>query len=845
MSYLQFSQCTDALAAAQRDADAAADEELARLRAVQLDDDDDEEEAYPPPDRADAGNATIPGAGNADPPSNITMEEIKLSQDFIDALKQATLADGGLPEHVLHRLREPMMENISLEDDPTLAFSLEYWLRLDNAADKMYDSCRILVKKYFNKDLLTLAQVKRRAEEITGVVPIYTDMCEHSCHAFTGPLSDRQTCHFCAEERYKQNRKGKRVPRKQAVTIPVGPQIQAAFRSRQSASEMKYRAQLTQKLLNEIGERTDVTLPSYADFIHSTQYINAVHEGLITDDTVMLMFSIDGAQLYRMKASDCWIYIWVVLDRAPDNRYKNKHIMIGGIVPGPRKPKNIESFLFPGFHHAAALMREGFRVWDAETGAVFDAKIFIPFFLGDGPGITILNGFVGHHGKYGCRLYCPMPGRHKPGAGGHYYPAMSCPHDVGEVHRPSLHGDINIDREDLYDADDAVLRYEANLSKVKRARTQAAYQKERMATGIVKPSLVSGFPSDSIFPIPTCFPGDIMHHAGLQTPDLFVSLWRGTIQCSPSDNKDTWDWAVFRDERLWKAHGEIVAASRPYLPTSYDRPPRNIAEKLTSGYKAVEFITYLYGLGPAILLGVLPLKYWKNICKMIQGVRLLCQHEKEGIPHADVERAQKLLHEFVIEFEDLYYQQKASRLHFCRQSLHAYIHLAVETINTGPPPITSQWPIERTIGILGGQIRQPSKPFANLAQRAVRRCQVNAIKHMYPEIDPDSSGPTSPPRPRNSRELGDGYTLLHFTDSRRVRLPPLQSSAIQDLVIQSNIAVHPDWFAAPDVRRWARLRLPNGNIARAWKEHEKPLDAVRYTQMIRVCTLLLSYNLSR
>ena len=32
----------------------------------------------------------------------------------------------------------------------------------------------------------------------------------------------------------------------------------------------------------------------------------------------------------------------------------------------------------------------------------------------DGPGMTYLNGLVGHMGAYGCRLYCPTKGRYKP-----------------------------------------------------------------------------------------------------------------------------------------------------------------------------------------------------------------------------------------------------------------------------------------------------------------------------------------------------------------------------------------------------------------------------------------------
>ncbi|KAK6968953.1 hypothetical protein R3P38DRAFT_2589225, partial [Favolaschia claudopus] len=37
-----------------------------------------------------------------------------------------------------------------------------------------------------------------------------------------------------------------------------------------------------------------------------------------------------------------------------------------------------------------------------------------------------LNGLVGHHGVYGCRLYCSLKGRRKDGKP-HYYPVMQLP----------------------------------------------------------------------------------------------------------------------------------------------------------------------------------------------------------------------------------------------------------------------------------------------------------------------------------------------------------------------------------------------------------------------------------
>ena len=107
-----------------------------------------------------------------------------------------------------------------------------------------------------------------------------------------------------------------------------------------------------------------------------------------------------------------------------------------------------------------------------------------------------------------------------------------------------------------------------------------------------------------------------MHLGSLNIPDLLISLWRGTLDCEKSDDRSSWDWAVLQGD-TWKSHGKVVAAATPYLPGSFDHPPRNPAENINSGYKAWEFLIYIFGLGPGIFYNILPEKYWKKFCKLI------------------------------------------------------------------------------------------------------------------------------------------------------------------------------------------------------------------------------------
>ena len=113
---------------------------------------------------------------------------------------------------------------------------------------------------------------------------------------------------------------------------------------------------------------------------------------------------------------------------------------------------------------------------------------------------------------------------------------------------------------------------------------------------------------------------DIMHLAVLNILDLLISLWRMTLDCTKPDNKSIWDWAVFKWVDLWKEHREAVIKTLHFLPSSFDHPLCNFAEKLTSSYKAWEFLLYLYSLGPRLLYNILPDPYYSNYCKLVFGM---------------------------------------------------------------------------------------------------------------------------------------------------------------------------------------------------------------------------------
>ncbi|KAJ7458068.1 hypothetical protein FB451DRAFT_1341823 [Mycena latifolia] len=587
------------------------------------------------------GDLSYPDSGNSRkhtntreaPGSLVVLPEVKIAQAFINALKSASLDDENLEPHVLDSLRHPIQQ-ILTADDPDLRLSITNFVSLSNASEQAYTDVRKnILQRFPDCEMLSHYMVKKRIEELTGV----------ACVAYTEPYSELEACPECGQSRWDPVRLAEsegsfKIARQVFHTIPLGPQLQALWRSEEGAQSM--------------------------------DYIRAVRDGKEKD--MLLMFSIDGAQLYATKESNCW------------------------------KPVQLDSFLFPGLHHVATLMHDGLPIWDAVDKQLHRSNPFSFLETADGPVMADIDGMTGHMGAYGCRQFCSVKGRRKLG-GNHYYPALLKPLD--------------------YDVDD--------------------HQDRRRETGISKPTIFAGRPPNRILPIPRCFLN--------------------------------------------------VERAIQNLPGCFDKPPRNPAQKINSGYKAQEFVTYLYVFGPALLRNVLPKKYWTHYCKLVRGVRLMWQR---NISVQHIILVHKFLCDAVEEFETLYYQRKSSRLHFCRQSIHSLLHTAPETVRVGPSGYRSQWTMERTIGNLGEEIKQHSSPYANLSQRAIRRCQVNALKVMIPGLEPEKG------LPLGSEDLGNRVVLLRARDEYHQE---------QDTVAAEG------W--KPRVARWARPRLPNGQIIRSvWKE---------------------------
>ncbi|KAG1882125.1 hypothetical protein F4604DRAFT_1879554 [Suillus subluteus] len=371
------------------------------------------------------------------------------------------------------------LRKASLDDSfahPDLLMSLK--LFFPDTTIKAYNLIHAAIsERHPDDDVYSYYHVKQLSSELSGVVPLVHDMCINTCLAFTGPFADLDRCPRCGEDCWDQKRSTpqKKVAQQKFNTYPIGPQLQALWWHPDHTEKMHWREEHRKKILKEL-KLTGGVPEVYEDMLHGKQYLDACQSSKIKEGDSVLMLSIDGVQLYESKQSDCWVYIWVLFNHAPEERYQKKYV----------------------------LPSEGLAIWNGALNILFQSNPFLFVATADGPSMAFLTGLVGHHGKFGCRLYCGLPGRHKPGAPT-YYPAMRQPH--GNTDHP------NILINQLSPA--RSLDYEHNVQCIVSCQYVAKYEQACLETGITKPSIFCGFDTDHILLIPLSFGSDIMHVAAI------------------------------------------------------------------------------------------------------------------------------------------------------------------------------------------------------------------------------------------------------------------------------------------------------------------------------------------
>ncbi|OJT06829.1 hypothetical protein TRAPUB_9869, partial [Trametes pubescens] len=255
--------------------------------------------------------------------AEVTHEDCRLALQNIELLRNATLEGSGLDDETIARLRDPPHGPSNELNDPDTLMSIELFLATINASEKTYErAVKSFVRRCPHVKPLSFYKVKRAIERITGVVGLKHDMCVNSCIGFTGARATLDACPKCGQARYCPiaAKAGKVVSRQQFTTMPLGPQAQTIYQTPDGAESMRYLFDAASQILRDLPPGHPLKV--YSDLPSGAKLLELIHTGVITENDIVVMFSINGAQLYKCKDSDCWMSLWIVASLGPDKRYK-------------------------------------------------------------------------------------------------------------------------------------------------------------------------------------------------------------------------------------------------------------------------------------------------------------------------------------------------------------------------------------------------------------------------------------------------------------------------------------------------------------------------------------------
>lgn len=201
---------------------------------------------------------------------------------------------------------------------------------LYNFTESAYDD----ILKIFTVNNISLYKVKKYLKEITGLIPVFYDMCENSCICYTGKYESCRICPICNSTRLDTRGKAKKV----MPYLSVKDRLKLQFNDANRVKELYYRHEYI----------TDKDNDDLNDIFDGKIYKELVNENLFDDKRdVAFTASCDGYQIFKQKTDDCWLFLLINNNLHPSLRVKKENLLIPFLIPGPNQPKDFNTFLRP------------------------------------------------------------------------------------------------------------------------------------------------------------------------------------------------------------------------------------------------------------------------------------------------------------------------------------------------------------------------------------------------------------------------------------------------------------------------------------------------------------------
>ncbi|PIL29487.1 hypothetical protein GSI_08429 [Ganoderma sinense ZZ0214-1] len=575
--------------------------------------------------------------------------------------------------------------------------------------------------------------IQTRVQQLCGFGPERYDCCVNSCCCFVGPHAEHDTCPYCAEAR----RDSQGRARKTFVYLPLIPRLKAFLANPDMAEKMKHRAE---DFEHEPGKMKDVyDSRHYQDLRRKNVVVNGrelPHRFFEDPRDIALGLSTDGFAPFKRRTKTAWPLIVFNYNLPSDLRFKLKYVLGLGVIPGPKKPHDLDSFLWP-FTQELLRLAIGVHAYDARSKDFFALRAFLILVFGDIPAISMVMCMKGHNGLSPCRM-CEIKGIRIPDSSNpiHYVPLDRSRH-------PSVTGAEGSIK--IYDPAHLPLRTHERL--LTQAREVQFARTERESEQLAKTYGIKGVPLLHVLPslsFPASFPYDFMHLLWENVVKNLMQLWTGQYKGLDTGSEE---YEIL--PTIWEAIGEASENSGDTIPGQFGpRPPNVATDKMSWTADTCSF--WIQYVGPVLLSNRFTRrKYYTHFIALVRLLRKCLQYE---IPVATIDEIRQGFIQWVKDYEEIYYQKDPQRLAMCPLTVHALLHIADSIEMVGPVWAYWAFAMERYCGSLQPAIRSRRYPYASLNRHVVDRARLAQLKLMYPGLEQKLHFDSSTPAARVSIE---------------------------------------------------------------------------------------------
>jgi len=252
-----------------------------------------------------------------------------------------------------------------------------------------------ILYSFSNGTMESLANTRSHVQSLLRFKPVQFACCINSCICYVGLYADLDECLKCGISRLNKSGQARRI----FLYMPLIPCLHALMSNRTYATCLQYHADEHAKTCIP-GMTTDIF-----DGLHYCALLGKrvvvgdqclAHHYFSDDRNIALGFATDGFAPFKKQKHTAWILLVFNYNLPPDERFQKDNILCIGIIPGPKKPHDADSFIYPLMQELLELST-GVSAYDALSCSIFALRAYLITAFGDIPAVSMLMHMKGHN----------------------------------------------------------------------------------------------------------------------------------------------------------------------------------------------------------------------------------------------------------------------------------------------------------------------------------------------------------------------------------------------------------------------------------------------------------------